>query len=145
MWVDQTCHPFCIHRKSTLFWSHDQYSTLGGSHTTNAKHFWKSCDQYRTFRVTRQKATVLQFVFIGTTLSATFGDAFGLVGEAKWLRLLHFNGYLSISDIPFLRLILHKWQAPSLCLILRPPCIHPRKNYMYCSFSKNSMLQFINK
>ena len=61
---------------------------------------------------TTNTATVLCFVFmvfIGTTPSVAFADASGLVG------------YLSVSDdLPTLRLILCKWQSPSLRLILHP-------------------------
>ena len=38
-------------------------------------------------------ATVLRFVFIGTTPLASFVDASGLVGDMKRLRLAHFDSY----------------------------------------------------
>ena len=47
-----------------------------------------------TFRVARQTATVLHFVFIGTTPSATFVDALGLVGDVKRLCLPCFDDYI---------------------------------------------------
>ena len=42
---------------------------------------------------TTNTATVLRFVFIGTTPSAAFVNASGLVGDAKWLRLPRFDGF----------------------------------------------------
>ena len=93
----------------------------------NREHF--SCDAFRVCRVTRQTATeqttntatVLHFVCTGTTLSAAFVNASGLVGDEKRLRLPHFNGYLSISD---------DLKSPSLCLILQP-IVNPPMQKLY--------------
>ena len=70
-----------------------------GSHMINIEHF--SRDAFRVCRVTRRTATeqttntatVLRFVCIGTTPSAAFVDASGLVGDAKRLRLPRFDGF----------------------------------------------------
>ena len=59
---------------------------------------------------TSNTATVLRFICIRTTPLVAFVDASGLVGDAKWPRLPHFDRYLSISDdleSPSFRLILH--------------------------------------
>ena len=89
--------PICICRKSTLFGSRDQYSTCTwGSHMTNIKHFWNCVmitahfSSHMTLHRTNT-ATVLHFVFIGTTPSAAFVNVSGLVGDAKRL-LPHTQG-----------------------------------------------------
>ena len=71
-----------------LFWSHVMNIELILSHVT--EHMTNT-------------ATVLRFVFIGTTPSAAFANASDLVGNAKWLRLPRFNGYLGVCDdcLPF--------------------------------------------
>ena len=66
--------------------SHDQYRTLLGSHDEYRTHFEhvKSHDKhsYRVF-----------LHFIGTTPSAAFVNASGLVEDVKQLRLPRFNGF----------------------------------------------------
>ena len=68
---------------------------------TNIEHFWSHVMNIANFlSYTTNTGTVLGFVFIGTTPSAAFVNASGLVGDAKQLHLPRFNGYLSISDNP---------------------------------------------
>ena len=61
---------------------------------------------------TTNTATVLRFVFIGTTPSAAFTNTLSLVGDGKRLRLRHFDVFS------------HKWQSPNhliLHTVANPP------------------------
>ena len=69
---------------------------------TSIKHFWSQVMNIAHFLShTTNTATVLRFVFIGTTPSVAFVDASGLVGDTKRLHLPHFDGYVRVSDNPF--------------------------------------------
>ena len=57
-----------------------------GSHVMNITYFLSH---------TTSTATILCFVFIGMTPLAAFVNASDLVGDAKWLHLPRFDGYLS--------------------------------------------------
>ena len=85
---------------------------------TNIEHFWNHVMNIAHFSShMTNTATVLRFVFIGTTPSAAFVNASSLVGDAKRLRLPRFDGYLSVSDdleSPSLRLILHPVVNPPM-------------------------------
>ena len=68
-----------------------------GSHMTNIEHFWshvmKIAHFLSTSSHTTNTATILHFVFIGTTPTTAFVNASGLVGDMKRLHSPPFDGF----------------------------------------------------
>ena len=97
-------HTFSGHNAMTdtahLGKSHHQYRTFGESRD-QYRTLLESRDEYRTLLehvgplsgYTTNTATVLRFVFVGTTPSAAFVNASDLVGDTKRLRLPCFHGF----------------------------------------------------
>ena len=97
------CHPFYILHIKHFFGHMTNIAHLGETHDQH-RTLLESRDEYRTLSShTTNAATVLHVIFIWTAPSAFYIDAFSLAGDAKRLRLPHFNDYLSVSDnfLPF--------------------------------------------
>ena len=106
-----------------FFGSHDQYSTLGGSHMTNIEHL-ESCDEYHTLFELVKLHNKHSY---HTLLCIYWGNTFS--GFCRWIQVgwrcevavftgTSFRWLLSVSN----NLLIAWFSIPSW--------IHPRKNYI---------------